>query len=265
MKVLWTVIQSYPLSNPPDTQSCHGPSPWPVIPLESWQSNLPIRCRGSPSLRIEAERVDIVECLHIENISASSCRCHISQDSIFLPSTKHFLHLPHTPLTQLIVALLGTIFPVGVILRDELVELLVPDHLLLVILLSPVAAVGAGTIQPPLHNVYGSPFLTLQALDGMLLLVHPADKHQPIQHQHDVIHLPGVLAHGATAGEIPDSPLLHMPCFGIVHGVHIADEGNTENVPGRDVLRGHHNQLPSLEDYRTVWCTRVVKNTGQQI
>ena len=112
------------LADPPDQQGCHDPSPWPVKPLESRESNLSIRCGSSPPLHITADSVYIVQCLYIQDISASICQMsHVcsTHAATVIPGTEHIPHLPGTPLTQVIIPHLRTTLTTRLILCDELV------------------------------------------------------------------------------------------------------------------------------------------------
>ena len=69
----------------------------------------------------------------------------------------------------------------------------------------------------------------------------------------------------ALALEEPVSLLLPLPGVCIIHGVHVADEGNVGYLPHRDILGGHDHKLSALEHYRRVGYTGVIKYATKEV
>lgn len=65
--------------------------------------------------------------------------------------------------------------------------------------------------------------------------------------------------------EVPDGPLLQLPRGRIIDGIDVTDEGHVRNVALRDLLRGHHDDGPSLEHDSAVGSAGMVEHTGQQV
>ena len=56
-----------------------------------------------------------------------------------------------------------------------------------------------------------------------------------------------------------------IPCLGVIHNVHVADEGVLSQVPHGDILDGLHSNLAPREPDVAVRLTRVVKHRAQEI
>merc|ERR1719336_3564273 len=69
----------------PDEEAGHDPRGVTVVKSEGWEDCLTVGGGCLPSVCLDGESVDIVNSLHVQDVSV----------------TEHWLHLPHTPLTQL--------------------------------------------------------------------------------------------------------------------------------------------------------------------
>ena len=67
-------------------------------------------------------------------------------------------------------------------------------------------------------------------------------------------------AERAGAGEVPMFLQILIPCLGVIHNVHVADEGVLGQVPHGDILDGLDSNLAAREPDVAVWLTRVVQH-----
>ena len=74
-----------------------------------------------------------------------------------------------------------------------------------------------------------------------------------------------VQAQCALTAKVPGSQQLLLPGHRVIQGVDVGDEGHAGDVPCRDVLRGHHGQLPSLKHYSAVRSTGMVEQASHQV
>lgn len=70
-KVSVRELVSFCIFTPPDEESCQLPAGVSVVFPEGGNSDLTVHHRGSPQPVVHAERVDIVDCLDVENVPAS--------------------------------------------------------------------------------------------------------------------------------------------------------------------------------------------------